>query len=149
MSNKKDSGDAAAEASPAKPTVLLAADDLMFPSRIREAMRPLGYPLSVAATEEAVREKIVTDSPAVILVNLNTRRVDPIALIRALKADPATSEVPVLAFAGHVETAKHDAARAAGADMVAANSSVSMHLPKLLDRLLAGERPVDVQEIQE
>ena len=84
-----------------------------------------------------------------ILVNLNTRRIDPLALIRALKVDPTTSDVPLLAFAGHLETAKHDAARAAGADMVAANSSVSMHLPKLLNRLLTGERSADVQEIEE
>ena len=45
MTEKSDSESAA------KPTVLLAADDLMFPSRIREAVRPLGYALSVAASE--------------------------------------------------------------------------------------------------
>lgn len=155
MTEEKDSesaGEAAAAAAAARPRVLLAADDLMFPSRIREAVRPLGYTLSVAASEAALREKAAADSPAVILVNLNTRRIDPFALIRALKADPTTSAVPLLAFAGHVETAKHDAARAAGADMVAANSSVSLHLPKLLDRLLAGEhtpRGADVTEIEE
>lgn len=136
---------AAAAAAPplaARPLLLLIADDLLFPSRIREAAKPLGLELRVAATEATARSVFASASPPprAVLVNLNARRLDPIALIRALKADPATASVPLLAFAGHVETAKHEAARAAGADMVAANSSVSLHLGKLLDRLLSGER---------
>lgn len=132
----------------AAPLVLLVADDLLFPSRIREAIKPLGYGLRVAATEAAARAALVAaDSangaapppvpPCAVLVNLNARRLDPVALIRAFKAPggPAAN-VPLLAFAGHVETEKHDAARAAGADLVAANSSVSLHLDKLLGRLL-------------
>ena len=137
---KRESGAAAA------PAVLLAADDLMFPSRIREALRPTVYRLRVAASAAAVREQAGAEPPAAILVNMSARRFDPGSLIRDLKSDPVTSGVPVLAFAGHVETAKHDAARVAGADMVAANSSVSLHLPKLLARLLSGERSDDVVE---
>lgn len=118
----------------------------MFPSRIREAIRPLGYALEVAAGEAAARDAARARPPQAILVNLNARRSDPIGIIRALKADPATEPIPLLAFAGHVEKAKHEAARAAGADMVAANSSVSRHLPALLTRLLSGERSSDVPE---
>ncbi len=132
-----------------RPVLLLAADDLMFPSRIGEAVRPLGYELRVAGGAAAVRESALAAPPAAILVNLSARRLDAPALIRSLKDDPATRAIPVLAFAGHVETDKHDAARAAGADMVAANSSVSLHLPKLLARLLSGERSADVPETQD
>ncbi len=130
-----------APAPPTRPLLLLIADDLLFPSRIREAVKPLGLDLRVVATEAAARAVFASalPLPRAVLVNLNARRLDPAALIRALKADPATASVPLLAFAGHVETAKHEAARAAGADMVAANSSVSLHLGKLLDRLWAGE----------
>nr|CAA9273103.1 hypothetical protein AVDCRST_MAG63-3063 [uncultured Armatimonadetes bacterium] len=131
---------------PASVLLLLVADDLMFPSRVREGLKPLGHSLRVVGTEPAARETAARERPAAILVNLNARRLDPVALIRALKADAATRAIPVLAFAGHVETAKHDAARAAGADMTAANSSVSLHLPKLLARLLSGERPAGVVE---
>ena len=131
------------------PTLLLAADDLLFSSRLGEAARPLGYPLRVAPSLDTVRETARAEPPPVaILVSLNARRFDANALIRDLKSDAATRGIPILAFAGHVETAKHVAAREAGADMTAANSSVSLHLPKLLTRLLSGQRPSDVQEIE-
>lgn len=124
--------------------LLLAADDLLFPSRIREAVRSLGYVVQTAASLPALREKATTQPPVAILVNLHARGWDPPALIRGVKADPALRTIPLLAFAGHVETEKHAAARNAGADMVAANSSVSLHFPKLLARLLAGEHSPDV-----
>jgi CheY-like chemotaxis protein len=136
---------------PEPPTLLLVADDLMFPSRIREGSRPLGYALRVVATEDAALDAARTGAPAAVLVNLTARRYDPVAVVRALKADPATAAVPLLAFAGHVEKDKHEAARAAGADLVAANSSVSLHLGALLTRLLSGERSTtsDAVEIEE
>ena len=132
--------------------LVLVTDDLLFPSRIREGLKPLGHRLSLAANEADARRAVAGDTndgsgdgrAAAVLVNLSARRFDPNSLIRALKAEGATRDVPLLAFAGHVETEKHVAARAAGADMVAANSSVSLHLPKLLERLLAGEQHSDV-----
>jgi CheY-like chemotaxis protein len=132
---------------PAKPTILLVADDLMFPSRIREGAKPLGYTVRVVATEAALKTALQEITPQAVLVNLTARRYDPMGIITALKADPLSQSLPLLAFAGHVEKEKHAAARAAGADMVAANSSVSLHLSALLTRLLGGERPAEVLEI--
>jgi CheY-like chemotaxis protein len=119
---------------------LLVADDLMFPSRVREGAKPLGYAVRVAGTEAAALTMAREADPAAVLVNLTARRYDPFAVIRALKADPDAARLPLLAFAGHVEREKHRAAREAGADLVAANSSVSLHLSALLARLLAGEK---------
>lgn len=117
--------------------LLLVADDLMMPSRIREGAKPLGYTVRVVGTEAAAREAACGEpAPLGILVSLTARRYDPPALIRALKADTRTARIPLLAFAGHVEKEKHDAARAAGADLVAANSSVILHLAQILPRLL-------------
>ena len=127
--------------------LLLAADDLLFTSRVESAVRPLPYTLRTAASPDKIREIAAADPPpAAILVSLSARRFDPNALIRDLKSDAATRDIPLLAFAGHVEKDKHTAARAAGADVTAANSSVSQHLPRLLARLLSGERPRDEED---
>ena len=107
------------------PTVLLLSDDLMFLSRVREALRPLGWPLRQAAADFDTAFAL---RPNVVLVNLSARRFDPLdAVVRAKGAG-----LSVIAFAGHVEVQKHADARAAGADLVAANSSVALHLPALL-----------------
>jgi CheY-like chemotaxis protein len=120
----------------AQPDLLLVADDLMVPSRVKEGAKPLGYAVRVAPTETAALHSAVDSPPVAILVNLTARRYDPLSVIAALKRDDRTRSIPLLAFAGHVEREKHEAAREAGADMVAANSSVSLHLGALLNRLL-------------
>lgn len=126
-------------------TLLLVSDDLMFPSRVREGLRPLGFALVVVGTEASALAAAgnVDSVPDAILVNLTARRYDAPGLIRALKTAEATRAIPLLAFAGHVEKEKHEAARASGADLIAANSSVSLHLAALLSRLLNGQSPDD------
>lgn len=108
--------------------VLLLSDDLLLPSRVKEALRPLGWPLTVTATGI---DAALSQSPDLVIVNLAARRFDPLAAVRAAKA----AGRKVLAFAGHVEAEKHAAARDAGADLVAANSSVALHFPALLRQL--------------
>lgn len=131
--------------------LLLVSDDLMFPSRVREGVRPLGYTLRVVGTEAAALEAAgqAGTVPDAILVNLTARRYDAPHLIRELKATEATKAIPLLAFAGHVEKEKHAAAREAGADLVAANSSVSLHLAPLLSRLLNGLGSPDDEVLEE
>ncbi|MBC8134324.1 MAG: hypothetical protein H8F28_00365, partial [Fibrella sp.] len=121
------------------PLILLVSDDLMMGSRVREGVKVAGYTFSSVSTEAAVQTALISEPrPVAVLVALSVRRLDPYALIRSLKAEHPT--LPVLAFAGHVEQEKHALAREAGADLVTANSSVAMHLPALLSRLLGGER---------
>jgi CheY-like chemotaxis protein len=136
--------------SPSK-TLLLVSDDLMFPSRVREGVRPLGYSLTVVGTEAGALAAARKQGPApdAIMVNLTARRYDAPALIRSLKADEGTRGIPLLAFAGHVEKEKHESARAAGADLVAANSSVSLHLAALLSRLLNGPNSSEDEPLEE
>jgi PleD family two-component response regulator len=136
--------------------VLLVADDLMFPSRVREGVKPLGGTVRVVSTvEAAVAGAVAGPSPRAVFVSLTARRFDPLAVVAALKGDARTRSLPLLTFAGHMETEKHEAARKAGADVSAANSSVALHLPKLLERLdrLAADpaalENTDVLEIEE
>ena len=114
--------------------LLLLSDDLLMPSRIREGLRPLGLTLTTAATLDTALPFLNDGNFVAVFVNLTARRYDPLAAIQALKR---ATTLPVLAFAGHVETEKHAAARAAGADLVVANSSVALHLAQLLPRLLS------------
>lgn len=120
-------------------TLLLIADDLLLASRVKEGAKPTGLAVVSAATEPAIDAALAAaPSPVAVLVSLTTRRCDPYAAIRRLKS--AANPLPVLAFAGHAEREKHARARDAGANLVAANSSVSAHLPALLARLLRGEQ---------
>lgn len=130
------------------PLILLVSDDLMMGSRVKEGVKVAGYAFATASTEAAIQTALAAEKqPVAILVALTVRRLDPYALIRSLKAEHPS--LHVLAFAGHVEREKHALAREAGADLVTANSSVAMHLPALLSRLLGGERGDALEEDSE
>lgn len=125
----------------ANPDLLVVSDDLLLPSRIREAAKPLHCDVQTVSSETKAWEAARSASaPLAILVGLSSRRIDGIGFIRALKADTKTQNLPVWAFAGHVETEKHANARDAGADLSLANSSVALHLPQLLARLMVDQK---------
>ena len=119
-----------------RPYLLVVSDDLLLPSRIREAAKPLNCEVQTVSSQSAALDAVQNPpAPRAVLVGLNTRRFDALEFIRAVKADAQTQHLFVLAFAGHVETEKHQAAREAGADLVVANSSVALHLPQLLAKM--------------
>lgn len=112
--------------------VLGLVPDLMFATRIERVVVPLGYAVEWAADGAALLAR--APAAALVLVDLAARGVDVPAVIRALKAEPATRAVPLVAFGPHLDEAARDAAQAAGADGVVANSKLVFDLAGLLAR---------------
>jgi CheY-like chemotaxis protein len=110
----------------------------MFATQIEQVLERLGYTPGFARDAAALLTRARTETPALVLLDLAAQGTDVPAAIRALKADPATSIVPVIAFGPHLDVAAHAAARAAGADAVVANSKLAFDLPGLLARYAAG-----------
>lgn len=112
--------------------VVAVLDDLFFQVKIADAGKRAGLQLTIVKTEEALMRK-VQDNPVVVLLDLNCRSVDPIQLISALKAGPH-SDVPVIAYVSHVQSALIKQAQQAGCDAVMARSAFSANLPQILLR---------------
>lgn len=111
-------------------TVIAVVDDLMFGSRIRSAAGQAGVTtVFVRAAGDLAARAVGAD---LILLDLATRWLDAPVVIRALKADPLTAAVPIVAFGPHVEADALMAARTAGADRVVARSAFVRMLPELL-----------------
>ena len=89
--------------------------------RTRSARRPRGC-------AEAAR----TAAPALIILDLNSARIQPLAIVEALKADAALAAVPTVGFVSHVDTATIEAARRAGVGRVLARSAFVEQLSQLL-----------------
>jgi CheY-like chemotaxis protein len=118
----------------AEPLVLGLVPDLMFSTQIAQALQALGYRVEFARDPDALVARAREANPPLILVDLAARGVDSAAAIAALKADPATRSVPVVAFGPHLDEAARAAARGAGADAVVANSKLAFDLPGLVAR---------------
>jgi CheY-like chemotaxis protein len=117
--------------------IVAAVRDLFFAVRIKDTLQPQGYEVAIVKSAAALDSALASPaaSPAVLLVDLNFRALDPPATIARLKADPATRAIPILAFGSHLDHAARDAARAAGADRVVANSQLADDLPGLVARV--------------
>lgn len=116
--------------------VLAAVDDLLFASKIRSTAARLGREAVFARSTADVLDQAATRAPDVIVIDLDSRRLDAVATIAAIKALPALAGVPVIGFVSHVHTHLVAAAREAGADQVLARSA----FVAALSEIVAGTR---------
>lgn len=110
--------------------VLAVVPDLFFAAKIEAVARAAGADLAFAAPGAAV-ERCAAAPPDLLLLDLHAGPDVP-ALVRALKAHPATRSVPLLGFFSHVDVAVRDAALAAGIDRALPRSAFVARLPELL-----------------
>lgn len=110
--------------------VLAVVPDLFFAEKIAATARAAGVeliPAPVARAADAARAHGVE----LVLLDLHAAG-DPLAVVRALAADPATSRVTVVGFHSHVDVALREAALAAGVHHVLPRSAFSAKLPEIL-----------------
>lgn len=112
--------------------------DLFFATRIAGTAAHLGVMLEMPAPEAAL-EIIRRAPPDLVILDLHAPG-EPLALARALRADPATGTVPLIGFYSHVDGALREAALAAGLDQVLPRSAFTVRLPALLAG--AGEKGI-------
>jgi CheY-like chemotaxis protein len=108
-------------------------DDLFFTVKINESAKRAGMPVEFAKSEQDAMEKAKT-RPAVMILDLNCRGIDPLDLIRKLKSDAATKDVALIGYLSHVQGELKQQAHEAGCDMVLARSAFSQSLPQILKR---------------
>src|SRR5690349_7394545 len=94
--------------------IIAVVRDLFISIRIKETLQAHGYPVAVANPARALAEALAAAPPALIILDLTFRGIDPPATIAHLKARPATQTIPILAFGSHLDDAARDAAKAAG-----------------------------------
>ena len=82
-------------------SVLAAVNDVFFYTKLRDALKPQGYTLEKARSQDDVTEKAQTLNPAAIVLNINDESLDAFKAIEALKRDDRFRAIPILAFANH------------------------------------------------
>jgi CheY-like chemotaxis protein len=123
-----------------KNTIVAVLSDLMFTVKIQDAAKRAGLPVMFVKSREKALEQVVQHSPAniaVIILDLNDQTAQPLDLITALKADPASAAIPLLGFVSHVQADLIQSAREKGCDTVMARSGFSQDLPAILQRYAA------------
>ena len=121
--------------------ILASVDDLFFRSKVRTTAKHLGIEITFAATAEEMVAQAKSIQPTLVIFDLNSAKMDPIATIAALKADRTTADLRAIGFASHVHTELIAAARQAGADDVLPRSAFAGRLAEILQAGAAKPAP--------
>ena len=113
--------------------VVVLNRDLMFGSRIRNALRSLGLAAVFAADTANFANLVRSSRPAPVLGVIDMNGEVDWQAVRGLKDDPAV-DVPLIAFGPHVDVAGRRAAKAAGVDRLLSNGEFHRDTVGLLRR---------------
>ena len=122
--------------------VLAAVEDLLFRSKISETASTLGIEAAFPRSPKKLLEALRESPPDLLILDLNSARFEPLALLKNVKSDEATRDVSTVGFLSHVQKDLAVAAREAGCDRVVARSAFTRDLP----RILAGRTPDTIDE---
>jgi CheY-like chemotaxis protein len=114
--------------------ILAIVDDLMFSSKIKTAATQLGVTVAFARSSAGALADMRATTPALVILDLDSSRTDPIGTVAAMKADPALAAIPTVGFVSHVQADLIDQARQAGVSEVMARSAFTRLLPEIVAR---------------
>ena len=113
--------------------VLAVLEDLFFTVKINESAKRAGLGIAFLKSEHDVLEQ-AKHHPTLIIVDLNFHGIDPLKLIRTLKADQHTKGINLMGYLSHIQGELKQQAQEAGCNMVMARSAFSQNLPIILKR---------------
>lgn len=124
-----------AQPSALQPSIVCLVEDLFFGTRLDDVIRTMGGLPVIVETPAAFVDAVDRVFPVLALVDLGAAG-DWAQAITRCKIRPHTSQIPIIAFGSHVDTATLRAARHAGADHAWARSKLMAELPDIVERHL-------------
>ena len=119
-----------------KPLALVVYENLMPGSQLANRLTDLGYRVQTLPDVARLVEHATREMPLVVILDLTSPKCDICGVIRQLKANPGTTHIPVIAYAGSRQTDLQQAAQEAGAVLVASDEGIITQLPHLLEHAL-------------
>lgn len=117
--------------------ILVVDDDPAHLKRLRLALSAEGYVVATAADAHGAFRVLESMRPRLIVVDLALPEVDGFELTERIKADPRTSDVPVLALTQFAMKGDRDRALRVGCDEYISKPVDVVALPALVARMLA------------
>jgi CheY-like chemotaxis protein len=96
--------------------ILLVEDNEMNRDMLSRRLAKRGYEVVVAVDGQEGVDKARTESPALVLMDMSLPVLDGWEATRALRADPATQSIRIIALTAHAMAGDREKAIAAGCD---------------------------------
>ncbi len=98
------------------PKILLVEDDEMNRDMLSRRLIKRGYDVVIATDGQQGVDMARSEDPAIVLMDMSLPVIDGWTATRALKDDPTTAAIPVIALTAHAMSGDEDKARSAGCD---------------------------------
>ena len=118
-----------------QPLAIVFYEKLMPGSQLVNRLQDLNYRVLALNNPALLHATVRREMPLLLFADLAARG-DVCGAIERIKADAATSHLPVIAFAPDQDAALLEAARKAGASLTVGESALSGHLDPLLEQAL-------------
>ncbi|MEO7836162.1 MAG: response regulator, partial [Acidimicrobiales bacterium] len=96
--------------------VLVVDDDPVIQNLLRVNFEMEGYEVIVASDGVEGLERARTENPDIVVCDIMMPRMDGLAVVRHLKADPATRSIPILLLSAKAQAPDVQAGEESGAD---------------------------------
>lgn len=100
----------------ASPVVLVADDDVDILALVSLRLKKAGYGVVIASDGEEALQAVREHRPALAIVDVRMPKMDGLELIRRIRADEESNQMPVIALSAHVRDVNLAEGLQAGAD---------------------------------
>ena len=118
-----------------QPLAVVFYERLLPGSQLVNRLQDLNYRVLAVSNGALLAATAKREMPLLLLADFKAK-ADVRTAIEKIKADPATTHLPVIAFAPEEEPELLDIAKLAGANFTIGDSALGGHLPQLLDQAL-------------
>ena len=88
-----------------KRTILIMDDDLAMQTVLEIALREAGYQVILAENGREALEKVKSENPDLVVLDVMMPYMDGFEVLKNLKADPITAEIPVIMLTAKAQDA--------------------------------------------
>lgn len=122
------------------PLIVAVVEDLFFGTKIADAAKRAGAGIVFATASEALWRRIEA-MPALLIFDLACEKLQPLEVLRQLKADSRYAGIPTLGFLPHVREDLRREAVAAGCATVLPRSAFASRMDAVIREALGGVIP--------
>jgi PleD family two-component response regulator len=114
-------------------------EKLLPGTQLINRLQDLNYRVRAVTEPSSLLACAQQEKPMLVLADLESTRSDISKVISELRRDPSTQHIPVIAIASDGAANLLNAAKAAGATLIAGETAILSHLAEFLDQALQVE----------
>jgi two-component system cell cycle response regulator DivK len=121
---------------------LLVVDENLVHSRlVAVLLESAGYHVQTASDSEQALEKIKTNRPRLVIMDIRVPLQGGLVLVKRIKADPLIAKTRILMITPSIQTGEERTVLEAGCDAYLSKPVDTRHLPTIIAELLSKENP--------